>query len=247
MPHMIRYSPLIRSRLLARPLPAGDRHLLRAARRVSWPAGASLMIVLPPPIVAPRADRDRRDQHAVRADVHVVADDRSVLVRAVVVRGDRARAEVHAAADAPRRRRRRGGSPSSRRPSVLAFTSTKLPIWTSSARFVPGRSRAYGPMRQLRADARAESKCENASIARAGADRDVAQHAIRADARAVAERHRRLRTRSRRRSSRRARRSSSPRMSMRAGSTIDAPASISVVGACAAGRSARAPRAARGR
>ena len=70
-----------------------------ARATVSCPAGASWTTVLPPPIVAPVADRDRRHQHAVRSDVHVVADDRLVLVRAVVVRRDRPRAEIHAAAE----------------------------------------------------------------------------------------------------------------------------------------------------
>jgi hypothetical protein len=45
------------------------------------------------------ADLDRRDQHAVAADVHVGADHGAVLVGAVVVGGDAAGAEVHALAD----------------------------------------------------------------------------------------------------------------------------------------------------
>ena len=46
------------------------------------------------------------------------------------------------------------------RPIELAFTSTKLPMWTSSASSVPGRMRAYGPMRAL-APMRASSISEN--------------------------------------------------------------------------------------
>ena len=45
------------------------------------------------------ADLDRRDQDAVAADVRVGADRRAVLVRAVVVGGDAAGAEVDALAD----------------------------------------------------------------------------------------------------------------------------------------------------
>ena len=48
----------------------------RARATVSWPAGASLAIVEPPPIVAPSPTVDRRHQHAVAADVHVGADRR---------------------------------------------------------------------------------------------------------------------------------------------------------------------------
>ena len=71
-------------------------------------------IVLPPPIVAPRPIRDRRHQHAIRADDRVVLDHRPMLVRAVVVRRDRAGAEVHARAHRPCRRCRRDDWPSSR-------------------------------------------------------------------------------------------------------------------------------------
>src|SRR5262249_36885144 len=45
------------------------------------------------------ADRDRRDQLAVAADLHAVADHRAVLAEAVVVAGDRARTDVAVAAD----------------------------------------------------------------------------------------------------------------------------------------------------
>src|SRR5690606_19225273 len=45
-----------------------------------------------------RADRYRRHQLGVAADEGIVADDRLVLVGAVVVAGDRAGADVHAGA-----------------------------------------------------------------------------------------------------------------------------------------------------
>src|SRR4030067_2683514 len=44
------------------------------------------------------ADRHRRDQLRIRADEHVVLNDRAVLVCAVVIAGDRARADIDAAA-----------------------------------------------------------------------------------------------------------------------------------------------------
>ena len=123
----------------------------RARATVSSPAGASLAIVEPPPIVAPAPIVDRRDQHAVAADVHVVADRRAVLVRAVVVGGDAAGAVVDALADAWRRRGRRGGWPSRPSPSVEFLTSTKLPMCTSAP-----SSRAGAQARE-RADQRARA------------------------------------------------------------------------------------------
>ena len=77
---------------------------------------------------------------------------------------------------------------------------------TSSASSAPGRSRAYGPIATVRADLRALDDARTASIARARADRRVAEHAVRADRHAVAERHRAFEHAARRRSSRRARR-----------------------------------------
>src|SRR2546422_699308 len=47
-------------------------------------------------------------------------------------------------------------------PSRLAFTSTKFPTCTSSARRAPGRRRANGPTRQ-RSPSSASSRCEKAS------------------------------------------------------------------------------------
>src|SRR5450755_1707486 len=46
----------------------------------------------------PFAHRDRRDELCIRSDMHVVLDDGAVLVRAVVVTGDGAGADVDVAA-----------------------------------------------------------------------------------------------------------------------------------------------------
>ena len=47
----------------------------------------------------PVAELDRRDERRVDARVHAVADRGAVLVRAVVVRGDRARAKIRVSSD----------------------------------------------------------------------------------------------------------------------------------------------------
>ena len=57
----------------------------------------------------------------------------SVLVEAVVVAEDRARADVGARAHRRRRRDRPGGWPWRPRPTATFFTSTKLPMWASCA------------------------------------------------------------------------------------------------------------------
>ena len=65
----------------------------------SSPAGTSRVTVVPAAMVAPAAHGDRGDELGVRADENIVFDDRAVLVRAVVVARDRARADVHVAPD----------------------------------------------------------------------------------------------------------------------------------------------------
>jgi hypothetical protein len=70
-----------------------------ARETVSVSGGASLVSVVPAPSVAPRPTRHRRDQLGVGADEGIVLDDRLELVGAVVVAGDRAGADVDAAAD----------------------------------------------------------------------------------------------------------------------------------------------------
>src|SRR5665811_421787 len=45
------------------------------------------------------AHRHRRDQLRIRADEYIVFDDGAMFVRAIVIAGDRACADVHAAAD----------------------------------------------------------------------------------------------------------------------------------------------------
>ncbi len=186
-----------------------------ARATVSSPAGASCAIVLPPPIVAPAPIVIGRYQHAVRADVHVVADDRAVLVRAVVVGGDRAGAVVDAAADDPRRRRTRGDSPSIRRPAYSPSPRRSC----RCARLQPAVCRGA---------AARTGRC--GSCGRSAADRDArtrrcacrrrrSRRAARNTGRWTRRRRgaRRLRRRSRRRCAHRARTCRLPRMSMRCG------------------------------
>ena len=109
------------------------------------------------------------------------------------------------------------------RPSVLAFTSTKLPTWTSSASVVPGRSRAYGPMRQLRADRRRSTRYENGSIGVPAAIVHVAQYAIRSDRHVVAEHDVAFEHAADVDAHVAARSARVPRISMRAGSAIATP------------------------
>src|SRR5690242_17475602 len=97
MPHMLAPRS-IHPRLLARTLPARDGDLARPRHR-QLARGGFLDDRAAAADRRTGADRDRRDEHAVRPDVHVVTDERLVLVRSVVVRGDRARAVVHAAAE----------------------------------------------------------------------------------------------------------------------------------------------------
>ena len=133
-----------RASLLARPLPAGDRHLLRARNRelagrgVAGQRGAG---------AERRAATDghRRDQLRVGADEDVVLDHGAVLVRAVVVAGDGAGADVDVAADGRVADVGEMIGLAARGRSSDALTSTKLPMCTSSASTAPGRSRAYGP------------------------------------------------------------------------------------------------------
>ena len=76
---------------LDRPLPAAAASAWRARATVSWPARRVLGDRRAAADRRAGADLDRRDQHAVAADVRVGADRRAVLVGAVVVGGDRCR------------------------------------------------------------------------------------------------------------------------------------------------------------
>src|SRR5688572_19055144 len=96
---MIPHMTAILSRLLTLPLyPAFEVPLLagadceRAGRDVLADGGAGADVCALP-------DRDRRDQLRVAADERPVFDRRRVLVRAVVVAGDRAGADVDVGAD----------------------------------------------------------------------------------------------------------------------------------------------------
>ena len=63
------------------------------------PRGASRVMVLPAPMVAPRPIVTGATSWRVGADESVVFDHRAILVGAVVVAGDRAGADVDVAAD----------------------------------------------------------------------------------------------------------------------------------------------------
>ena len=174
-----------------------------------------------------RADAHRRDQHGVRADERVVADERRPFVEPVVVAGDGARADVDAARRCRRRRGRRGGWLWSPRRCRSFFISTKLPMCDSVGEHrAAGAAGQRGRARQCSATcARSMSGMREHLAARA--DRSVTDHAVRADA-------------ARRRRGSRGRSNthvdvdedvladdSSPRTSMRAGSATVAPARIS--------------------
>ena len=116
------------------------------------------------------ADLHRRHQRAVGADEGLGADHGPPLAVAVVVHGDGAGADIAAARRCRNRRDRPGDWPWRRGPCGVALSSTKLPIWTSSATSEPGRMRANGPMIAPRADARALDVAE-------GLDLDVRRHA----------------------------------------------------------------------
>src|SRR5215831_19275717 len=108
MPHMRTSLPvaavLLGRDLLHRPLPAGnadlpdpgDSKLARGGVVGDGTAGADRRSL---------ADRNRRDEHAVRSDRDVILDHRPVLGDAVVVRGDRSGAEVHTGRWSCRQRR----------------------------------------------------------------------------------------------------------------------------------------------
>src|SRR5437764_6444989 len=91
MPHMTSSDSLLR--FFDGPTPSRNRYLPRSrnrqlGRRRAFHDRAA---------AADRraaADLHRRNEQAIRPDVHVVADDRPMLVRAVVIRGDRSRAVV---------------------------------------------------------------------------------------------------------------------------------------------------------
>ena len=94
----------------------GRRALIPAARRLaaglgrgsriragtptaSLPGGTSLVTTAPAPVLAPSPTVDRRDEHRVDAEERAVADRRVLLAGPVVVRGDRAGADVRPVAD----------------------------------------------------------------------------------------------------------------------------------------------------
>lgn len=92
-------------------------------------------------------DRHRRHQLGIGADKHIVANDGFVLVRAIIVAGDGARADVNVIADF---RVAEVGQVTRFRAFTQTrfFISTKLPTCAPSRSSAPGRRRANGPMVQ---------------------------------------------------------------------------------------------------
>ena len=88
-------------RLAVRILAASDRRLGNhvRARLYERPGATSWVTTAPAPVSAPSPSSTGATRRRVDARVHAVADLGAVLVHAVVVRGDRARAEVRAGAD----------------------------------------------------------------------------------------------------------------------------------------------------
>lgn len=93
------------------------------------------------------AYRNRGHQLGIRADKDIVANNRFVFVRAIVVAGDGARADIDVITDlriAQIGQMTRLGAFAETR----FFISTKLPTWAPSSSSAPGRRRANGPMVQ---------------------------------------------------------------------------------------------------
>ena len=173
-----------------------------------------------------RADRHRRDQLGVGSDVHVVLDDGAVLVRAVVVAGDGAGADVDVAADArvadvgqvvglaarPDRAR-----------LDLDEVADVRPRRASDRRRTDPRVR---PDAAARADPRVRRCAKTAATVVSVADGDVVE--ARSAGRSIPHRpaSRRPRRCSRRRSRHRSPQLSVPRTSMRAGSASVTPCCI---------------------
>jgi len=83
---------------LYRPLPSGNDHLFAArqgefARRCVAGNGRTCAYR------RALANRHRRDQLRVRTDEHIILDDSTVLVCAIIVAGDGASTDVHATTD----------------------------------------------------------------------------------------------------------------------------------------------------
>ena len=148
----------------------------RARPKATAPAGTSSVIDAAGGHVGAPADAHRRHQRAVGADEGVGADHGAVLAVAVVVHRDRAGADVARRRRCRSRRDRRDGWPWRRAPIRVALSSTKLPIWTSSATSEPGRMRANGPM-IAPLPMRAPSMSQNALISTFDATRDAGPEA----------------------------------------------------------------------
>ena len=109
-----------------------------------------------------------------------------MLVGAVVVAGDGAGADVDVARRRSCRRRRRDDWPCCASPIVLAFTSTKLPMCTSSASTLAGPDARVRPDAAVARRSAASSRCENGAITVPAPIFTFVEHAVRADLRAIA-------------------------------------------------------------
>lgn len=93
------------------------------------------------------AYRDRGHQLSIRADKDIIANNRFMLVRTIVVAGDGARADIDVIANL---RIAQIGQMTALEPFPRRafFISTKLPTWAPASSSAPGRRRANGPMVQ---------------------------------------------------------------------------------------------------
>ena len=191
--------------LLPRPLPVRASSPASSRSASGRPAARPCVMVAPGADGRARADRHRRDQLHVGADVHVVLDHGAVLVGAVVVAGDGAGADVHVAARRWSRRRRRGGSPCCPRPSCARLHLDEVAdVHLVVERGSPGGCAHRARCARWRRSSPPRS-AQKGLISVPAPTVDVAQDAVGADLHAVAERRRGLRRCSSRRSRRRAR------------------------------------------
>ena len=169
--------PIIRRSVLGRSVTGrfqpSSVELTCCASRVSLPAGASRVIVEPAPIVAPAPIFTGATSIDARADERAVADHGARLVHAVVVAGDGAGADVDLLAD---RRVAEVGEVVGLRAALDSafFTSTKLPMCTSSRSSAPRAQPRERADDAARADRRADrarswrgSRCRRRSRCRA--------------------------------------------------------------------------------
>src|SRR5581483_1385524 len=171
---------------LRRPLPARDGRLAHARNR-ELSRGRVLGERGPGAQRRAAADAHRRDELGVRADEDVVLDDRAVLVGAVVVAGDGAGADVDVPADLA------VADVGEMVGLGARADAARLHLDEVADVHVPGEHGA-GPDARVRAETAVRPDLGLVEVAegldaRARPDLDVPQHAVRADADAVAQLH----------------------------------------------------------